>query len=98
MKVLQAIGSAGFGEKIISEVLFQLMEWGLFPHHPEPLHFLQDLDTFLALDAVTELHEGQVLYSVFVQSPYLQFSYVLNRLFGSYDTAIYQGTSSSLFT
>jgi hypothetical protein len=52
----------------------------------------------LALDAVTELHEGQVLYSVFVQSPYLQFSYVLNRLFGSYDTAIYQGTSSSLFT
>ena len=60
MKVLQAIGSAGFGEKIISEVLFQLMEWGLFPHHPEPLQFLQDLDTLLALDAVTELHEGQV--------------------------------------
>ncbi|KAJ5654645.1 hypothetical protein N7490_001648 [Penicillium lividum] len=29
MKVLQAIGSAGFGEKIISEVLFQLMEWAL---------------------------------------------------------------------
>ncbi|BCS27699.1 fungal specific transcription factor domain-containing protein [Aspergillus puulaauensis] len=40
MKVLQAIGSAGFGEKILSEVLFQLMEWGLFPHHPEPLQFL----------------------------------------------------------
>jgi hypothetical protein len=60
MKVLQAIGSAGFGEKIISEVLFQLMEWGLFPHHPEPLHSLQDLDTFLALDALTEFHEGQV--------------------------------------
>jgi hypothetical protein len=72
MKVLQAIGSAGFGEKIISEVLFQLMEWGLFPHHPEPLQFLQDLDTLLALDAVTELHEGQVFQIPFVQSPNLQ--------------------------
>lgn len=47
VRVLQVMGSAGFGERMISEVLFELMEWGLFPDCSDPVHCLQDLDASL---------------------------------------------------
>ncbi|KAJ5885057.1 hypothetical protein N7495_009567 [Penicillium taxi] len=58
LQVLQAMGTTGFGEMMISEVLFELMEWGLFPDHSDPRHSLQDLNASLSgLDAMSEFYD-----------------------------------------
>ncbi|KAJ5374859.1 hypothetical protein N7517_006865 [Penicillium concentricum] len=58
MKVLQSIGSAGCGEKMISEVHFQLMEWGVLSNSSNTLDSLQGLDTlFPALHSVSDFYD-----------------------------------------
>lgn len=58
LKVLQTMGTTGFGSRMISEVLYQLTEWGLFPGCSDPLHYLEDLDTSsLGLDAMSEFYD-----------------------------------------
>jgi hypothetical protein len=62
LKVLQSLSTTGFGETMISEVLFELTEWGLFPDCADPLDFLQDFDAFLlTVDAVNDFHDRYVL-------------------------------------
>lgn len=62
LKVLQSLSTTGFGETMISEVLFELTEWGLFPDCADPLDCLQDFDpSLLSIDAVNDFHDRYVL-------------------------------------
>ncbi|KAJ5395121.1 uncharacterized protein N7487_009424 [Penicillium crustosum] len=36
LQVLQTIGTAGYGEKMISEVIFELVQWGMIPSNSAP--------------------------------------------------------------
>ncbi|KGO45884.1 hypothetical protein PEX2_038760 [Penicillium expansum] len=38
LQVIQAIGTAGYGEKMISEVIFELVQWGMIPNNSAPSH------------------------------------------------------------
>ncbi|KAJ5929001.1 hypothetical protein N7466_007957 [Penicillium verhagenii] len=70
LKILQAMGTTGFGERMLPEVLFELIEWGIFPYqldnradgHMEAQqnlqNCLQDLDESLSNgDAPSEIHD-----------------------------------------
>lgn len=65
LKVLQSLSTTGFGEMMISEVLFELTEWGLFPNCADPLDCLQDFDpSLLSIDAVNDFHDRYVLKQI----------------------------------
>ncbi|KAJ5923164.1 hypothetical protein N7454_008409 [Penicillium verhagenii] len=70
LKILQVMGTTGFGERMLPEVLFELIEWGIFPYqldHRDDGHMevqqnlqncLQDLDESLSNgDAPSEIHD-----------------------------------------
>ncbi|OKO97338.1 hypothetical protein PENSUB_10132 [Penicillium subrubescens] len=65
LRVLQSLSTTGFGEMMISEVLFELTEWGLFPDCADPLDCLQDFDaSLLSIDAVNDFHDRYVLEQI----------------------------------
>lgn len=58
LKVLRLLSTTGFGETMISEVLFELTEWRLFPDCADPLDCLQGFDdSLLRVDAVNDFHD-----------------------------------------
>lgn len=65
LRVLQSLSTTGFGEMMISEVLFELTEWGLFPDCADPLDSLQGFDaSLLSVDAFNDFHDRYVLEQI----------------------------------
>ena len=86
LQVIQAIGTAGYGEKMISEVIFELVQWGMIPNNSAPSHSEQSGE--ISVTGFDALNDTYNLYVSTSPSVLMVSVLTLSSLFGTSDTTI----------
>jgi hypothetical protein len=90
LQVLQTIGTAGYGEKMISEVIFELTQWGIIPCNSGALYSAQSGEvSVMGFDA---LNDSYSLYAPTSPWTLMVFVLTLLSLFDTCDTTINLGS------